>query len=600
MASENEDPFDGASPNASHLQEPDSYDDLLGVQGPIEALDLPMPELQGELDQPRPAIDSGSISDIIMENLIPQALSQTKDTDAEILPGFAKPDAIHAWHEAAKKDPPNGPLHSNSGHAIEVSDAKKDVVVKEEEDEEYRINWSRMPDDIISISDDSDYDDDILMMQPDGSSVAIKKEEDEMDFLWTKMGDRVIELDSDNEPSAASKLDLGKSFLGGPHLKGRRAPIDRSGAIRAQEAYLRAHRRNRGIPEPSANAVPPTHRVLDGLGLQGPKRSDLPVDDNESAWMHADYTPDEDTGKNFLALRKSYNAKAKKNHTTLADDIEFAKAEKAENLRLARLKAEYDDARGYSDDDISDDGLFLSPSPARTSHPKRRAADHPDPEDENPDVRGPKQRKLNSHRKKTQQELDQEQDMNMMAGLEGFLRKMTGKEGKESGKKGKGKSDGKAKAGEKSGPTRRKRKPNEAGYLNDSNSLLTSNIYEDADANLDREALPASGHTHKQKALAALVASVPLGTTEKDAVAEKNHIFKSTVTLGRGIKGACKADGGNDWKLAGMKSSLRHHQVQAAAFMKERETGCEEPLGGILVRHFLLVYLEEETLTPKI
>lgn len=603
MTSENHDPFDGASPNTSHLHEPDSYDDLLGVQVPIEALDLPMPEFQGELDQPTSAIDGESIRDITMENSIAEAIAHRKDTDTDTLRDSAaesckilvsksrsKPSIIPARHEAARNHLRDESSPSNdfiSDRVVELLDAEDNVFIKDEDDED-PFNWTGMPD-TISISDDDDdddgEDDDILILQPDGSSVPIKKEDDEVEFIWEKMGDHVIDLDSDSEPSVASKLNLGKSFLKGLDPKGRRPPIDRSGAMRAQEAYLRALRRKRGIAEPSMNVRSSPHLgVINGLGLQEPKRSDLPLDDDESAWMNADYTPDEDTGRNFRALKKSYNAKVKRDNNTLDDDIEFVKAEKAENLRLARLKAEYEDARGYSDDDKSDDGLFVSPSLAKSSCSKRRAADDPDPDDENPDPRSPKQRKPNSSHKRTQQELDQEQDMNMMTGIDGFLRKLKGKSHAkgENSVKGKGKYGEKAKAGKKSGPRRTKRKPNEAGYLNNSSSLLTSSVYEDADANLDREALPVSGHTHKQKALAALVASVPLGTTSKDAAAEKNHIKKSTVTLGRGVKGGCRADGFNNWKLAGMKSSLHHHQVQGAAFMKDRETGGEEPLGGIL------------------
>ena len=555
MVSENNDLFDGASPNAS-----DDYNYLLGIQVPIEDLDLPMPDFQEGFLPPVSALNSGAMPDIAIG--ISDTEAHSKDTVGEVLPDFARDD----------------------------------TTIKEEDNED-QFNWSSMPYDIIAISDDDNEDDDhenpdILMWQPDGSSVPIKKEDDEVKFIWEKMGDRVIDLDPDIETSAASKLNPGKSFLKGLDLKGIRPLIDRSAIRRAQEALLRARRRNLGIPEPST-----TSGVLNGPGLQWPKRPVLPVDDNESAWTKADFTPDEDTGRNFRALKKSYNAKVKNNSNTFEDDIEFARAEKSENLRRARLKAEYDYARGYSDDDNSGDDLFVSSAPAGTSQSKRGVA--PDSEDENSNSRSPKQRKPNSNRERTQQELEQESSINMMAGIEGLIHRLNRKsnaDGKKSGKKNKGKPGKKAKAGKKGVPKRTKRKPTEVGYLNNWNSLLTSSVFEDADANLGREALPVSGHTHKQKALAALVASVPLGTTtKKDAQAEKNHISRSTVTLGRGIKGTCKADGGTGWKLTGMKSSLHHHQCQGAAFMKERETGAEEPLGGILVGLFLLIMQRRKT-----
>lgn len=600
MDTESGDPYDGASPAVSPPPESDSYDDILGVQGPIEDFDFSMHDFEGDVDQllHTPPIANMVSWDVrnrdatlerqgpgsaIMELSNPDAIPMNMGPNAATDPGTIEP--VAQQHEdlfATKPDSPSAIMSRNPPSHVSESGASGKIVIKEENEED-PFEWTSMPE-VISISDDDDNgDDDIMILQPDGSSVPIKKEDDEVEFLWADMGNGVIDLDADAEPSASSKINLGKSFLKGLNPKARRSIIDRSAARRAQDAYLREHRRKHGIPETSANPG-----TLNGLGLQGPKRSDIAVDDSGSDWMNAGYIPDEDTGKKFRALKKSYNAKVKNESNTIEDDIEFAKAEKAENLRLARLKAEYDDARGYSDDDDSDNGLFVSPSPPRNSRSKRRIAEGPGPEDETLGSRGPKQRKPNSNGKRSQQDLEEEQEINMVAGIEDVLHRF-------SGKKDKGKSTGKAK---KSGSKRTKRKPGQAGYLNGSNGLLASNIYEDADANLHREALPVSGHTHKQKALAALVASVPLGMTEKDAVAEKNQIMKATVTLGRGLRGACKADGEDNWKLPGMKSSLRHHQVLASAWMKERETGGEEPLGGILVSLSSLCHPKDEKLIP--
>ena len=535
-------PFDGVTHSASLMQEPDSYDDLLGVQVPLEDTDQSMLDFEGNYAQSRHTP--------LIANMNKNAQSYNIDpAEVRALPPKKKATVI-------KKEPLDIPF--TSGIALNTIDDPIELSDTEDPNPFYKY-YTGISDNAVSVSQ-NDKDDDILVLQSDGSSVPIKKEDDEVKFLWEKMDDHVIDLDSDNEPSAAPRLNLGKSFLKGLDPKGRRPPIDQSAVMRAQEAYLRARRRNNGIPEPSVK-----RGELNGLGLQVQKRSELPVDDSDSAWMKADYTPDEDNGKAFRALKKSYNAKVKSDSNTMEDTIAFARAEKAERLRLAKLKAEYENARGYSDDDNSDDGLFVSPSSATTSRPKRRAVDDDDVGDENPE--SAKQRKRNSKGKRPQQGLDQEQETNMMAGIEEFIRKTYDKE-----------------RGKKDGPKRTKRKSKKTGYLSNSNTLLTSNVYEDANANRNQEALPASGHTNKQKALAALVASVPLGTTREDAIAQKNRILKATVVLGRNIRGSCKADGEtNEWILTGMKSSLRHHQVLGASFMKERETGGEEPLGGILV-----------------
>ena len=549
MDSETGEIFNSVAPGTT-VQDSDSYDDLLGVQVPLEDIDQSMPSFGGSYAQSRHTPPIANMSFYV------QSYS-TDPAEVQVLP--AKKKAI-----VVKKEPLDLPF--TSGKAMNTMDDPIELSDTEDPNPFYQY-YTGISDNAVFASQ-SDEDDDVLVLQPDGSSVPIKKEDDEVKFLWEKMDDHVIDLDSDNEPSTAPGLHLGKSFLRGLDPKGRRSAIDRSAAMRAQEAYLRARRRNHGIPEPSAQRGVPNE-----LGLHSQERSELPVDNSDSAWMSADYTPDEDNGKAFRALKKCYNAKVNLDSNTMKDDIEFTRAEKAERLRLARLKAEYQNARGYSDDDNSDDGLFVLPLSVTTSRPKRRAVDDPDVGDENTNPESAKQRKRNNKGKGAQQGLDQEQETNMMAGIEEFIRKTYDKErGKKSG------------GGKKDGPKRTKCKSKKTGYLNNANSLLTSNVYEDADANLNLEALPASGHNHKQKALAALVASVPLGTTQKDAITEKNRILNATVILGRNIRGCCTADGQtNEWRLTGMKSSLRHHQVLGASFMKERETGGEEPLGGILV-----------------
>lgn len=581
----NGDPFDGASPIASNSHEPENYDDLLGIQVPVEQMDLAIPDFDSEFAKSSytaPIADMGGPQDQISVTT-----DDPQGATMELCDTLAKPVVTNVNSVSRRKQKPctikmevlDEPL--TLGIPTNTIDDPIEISDTEDPDSIYKYG-NKMSDDTISILE-SDEDDDVPMLRRDRSPVPIKKEDDEVEFLWAKMDDRMIELDSDNEPSAASGLNVGKSFLKGLDSKARRPPIHRSAVMRVQEAYLRARRRNNGIPESSAK-----RGAVNSPEHQGPQLPKLPVNNNESAWMNDDNIPNEDNGKEFRALKKSYNAKVKAETNTVHDDIEFTKAEKAERLRLARLKAEYENARGYSDDDNSDDGLFVSPPLATTSRPKRRAFDDINAEDENPDSRSVKHRKPDSKGKKAHQGLDQEQEANMMAGLEEYLRKASGGKGKDKGTKDKG--------GRKDGPKKTRRKPNKAGHLNNLNSLLMSNVYEDADTNLNREPLPVSGLKNKQKALAALVASVPLGTTKKDAISEKNRILKATETLGRNLKGSCKADGDDHWKLPGLKSSLRHHQVLGAAFLVERETGGEEPLGGILVSPISLDYLKERIL----
>ena len=158
----------------------------------------------------------------------------------------------------------------------------------------------------------------------------------------------------------------------------------------------------------------------------------------------------------------------------------------------------------------------------------------------------------------------------------------------------------------------RKPNPYRAGYLNDLSSLLSHNVYSDANANLSKRKLAVTGATRKKDALAGLLAGID---NEDIALArqEKNHIDRSTRVLG--IR-KVRPDGKGQWKLKGnlsrshpirmdynnpigMISSLHHYQVQGAAWMvspialalqlhyieviqKERETGDIQPKGGLV------------------
>lgn len=194
-------------------------------------------------------------------------------------------------------------------------------------------------------------------------------------------------------------------------------------------------------------------------------------------------------------------------------------------------------------------------------------------------------------------EKEQEEAASMRVGIESFLRENEKKK-KASKKVSKKASEGRKRQkkslnpGKKSRPTRKpsakkdkktgtqKKKanaprPGHAGYLADYASLTSSNVYEDANRNLDRPDLAIVTHTNKEKALKAFLAGVPIddrGSTR----GEKTNILKATKILGN-----VRADGTGKWKVKGMKSSLLHHQIQGAAWMRERETQDVQPLGGL-------------------
>lgn len=199
-------------------------------------------------------------------------------------------------------------------------------------------------------------------------------------------------------------------------------------------------------------------------------------------------------------------------------------------------------------------------------------------------------------KKKRAKELEKELQDSMLAGIEMEMAKDKKKAGRKAraskkdsvngksnnGKSRKGRLGSKSKVntikGKKSkGKPKKKARPTHVGYLNNLDSLFTSNIYDDANANLDRPPLRVSTSLVKEQALKSLLAGVPLDDL-KTARAQKQHIIRATRTLGAR---KVKADGKGGWKFKGMASSLYNHQVQGAAWMRERETGDLEPLGGL-------------------
>ncbi|OCT44627.1 DNA repair helicase rad5,16 [Cladophialophora carrionii] len=91
--------------------------------------------------------------------------------------------------------------------------------------------------------------------------------------------------------------------------------------------------------------------------------------------------------------------------------------------------------------------------------------------------------------------------------------------------------------------------------------------------------MPTFTATNKVKALQELIASIPsadrgLATNDRAAIIEATVKFRG--------RGAVRSDGHGGWVLKGMASSLYHHQLLGAAFLRERENGESKPKGGMV------------------
>ena len=168
-------------------------------------------------------------------------------------------------------------------------------------------------------------------------------------------------------------------------------------------------------------------------------------------------------------------------------------------------------------------------------------------------------------------ELKAEEHQNMMAGIEKIIYDAIKKESKEEQRASKGtKKLGNSKASKgssalsakgtskitkkaKSRAKISKPNPSKPGYLNNLGSLMSNNVYDDANANLRKAKLITSSEKDKRKAMSEIIASVPLEDIHSSR-REKNHIIKATVTLG---KRKVTAVGDNKWKFKGKCILLR-------------------------------------------
>ncbi|KAL9102689.1 MAG: hypothetical protein Q9163_002180 [Psora crenata] len=462
-----------------------------------------------------------------------------------------------------------------SSQVIEISDDENDsAAVKLEPEETPPFQWIEMASSTISISDAEEE----CISDKNGikSSTAIEGQPD-VQFLWSNMKDDCIDL----EEIPPAKQIMGKSVLD-PTLKTSaiRVPMDKAKMaicqrMLAEKALGRPlHTQRFGFPQ-----TPPTvHEQVDVL-------PDNHSNDDDDSWMTREYKGDEVAAAEFRDLKEAYEAKKAADENTLEDGLEFARAQRIEATRIKRLRIEYERNVGVQngEDSSSENELFLTTSHTRKCKRAPTTVDV-DASDEGILPTTTKRRKHNSANQKGKaKDIEEELEVNMLAGIEHYLRRLQSKD-KDAEDNNAGydsatppsKNIKKGRGPLKKASVRKSKSRKQPGYLTDIRSLLTSNVFDDATNNRATNAKTLHMEKDKDKFLSALVAGLPNNDSRRS---EKNHIKECTVKLGRyRVK---PAGNGEDWAVKGMKSALRHHQVQGAAFMKDRENGLEEPYGGI-------------------
>ena len=603
MISKSSDPFDGGSP-AIEADDDSNFGDLVTTPHKNDTRDVQMIDLQREMKSGCSSSNDTNPKDIkieetdtdflwkaIQEHCIDLTDSEDNSDEENALEqyipkprnnarNYGQVTDIQIKEEFGESEPMFA--HFTQGEIIDLSDSEE--LSKLQAEVLYR-HGVTLADGTIMLSDGEDEEEIIILNDDGSSSVTVKKENPDVEFLGANKG--VIDFsDTSNEGTTRALLRKnGKPYLRTANPRVLRTPEDVEKLRKLQQMY-----REKALGKAAACGASKMFNVPNAVG----------VIQDKDAWMRGTYTPEEDTAGDFAKSKRVYKAKVKARKNTLEEDINFQRAEKEEKARLKRIELAYVRDRGShsSDDDEaeeSDDGLFVPQYPRKNGPTKRGAAAARDNDNDSENGAapkgkpGPRKRRSKDTSKRTAAELKKELADNMMAGLEFELAKTdksesgSGKAPRKGSQANKGsrpsndaqESMGNSK-GKKGGKASRPR-PTQAGYMNDSASLVTSNVYEDANANIGKASMPIMTDTRKRQAMASMISSIPVENKAK-AASEKAHILRMTTVLGS-CKASTRAVG---WDLKGMTSTLHHHQVQGAGTMKEREIGENEPKGGLL------------------
>ena len=641
MHSETGDPFDEASPSISLMQEPDTFDDLLGVQVPAEDFDLSMPDFEVEytqspyrtpvanmispqdqntdttddrkglgptmmepcnLDANPAGIKASSTNFFETTTTVPQEGEDITTTEpsgiSTIVNGaLSSQHAGHGIVQASRLKQKalrikNEALDTPFTLGIEMNTNEEPIEISDTEDPDsiYK-HGTKMSDGVIVLSDGEDLEE-IIIFDDGSSSVAVKKENPDVELLGATRG--LVEVADcgfeNDEPSTATLPKLGKSFLRTPNPRVKRTLAEITRMEQIQGLYAeRARGRNLGLRTGKALATP---KVLQSPAPDSPSHST----NDEYAWMNEVVAVNDSPATGFSELKKAYKAKRKARRNTLEEDVQFKKAQIEENQRLKRLAQEAADTDSDDEAEESDDGLFL---PQESSlHSKRPFSnimgiiDSDDDDDDDdgavpaksPFAKRSKPSRTDLSTKKSRAKaLRKELRYNMLAGIEASILKDQKRDEDAAAKAADAKSgyNGSQQAlrkARKAKPPDLSAKRTKTGRMNNIASLTTSNIYADSNANLDRQALPVITEKKKKDFLSSLIANIPL-EDQKQAKSDKTDILKASTLLG---PRKVFPDGQGSWTFKGMRTSLFHYQVQGAGYMRSREAGEKGPYGGIL------------------
>ncbi|KAL8848420.1 MAG: hypothetical protein Q9221_006555 [Calogaya cf. arnoldii] len=433
-------------------------------------------------------------------------------------------------------------------------------------------------------------------------SPRIKIEIMDDDFDWSPMGNQIIDLTeadnemidsaSDSQPSI-SNADLANANLANADLrntdlrnadlensvlvsKTRTAPLPREGMIEAQRRLI-----ERALKRP----VPTGASSIFGGGMT--LRSQPFTSINEDA----------EAASSFKLAKETYLRKKHLGEITFQDEVMWGKAKVKERRRLQHTEKGVSLSQGIdvSGDEAaeSDNELFVSQGLSR----KRGHAEIIDDSDDDAgqangtsaprdvvDILGSEGEAVHRMKKKAPSKRKaasgraRDVDDARMAGIEEWLHDENRKarKGQSKPRKKRTRKDTKGKSAGGKRP-----RTGALGNVLNAASIRSSDVFDEANENLNAAPAPRVFSARKDRALKDLLIDIPLENL-KDARNESQDILESTKVLGK--HGLCRLanEGTSNWFLKGMATTLYSYQVQGAAWMKLRETGDVAPYGGIL------------------
>ncbi|KAL8735482.1 MAG: hypothetical protein Q9181_002789 [Wetmoreana brouardii] len=403
-------------------------------------------------------------------------------------------------------------------------------------------------------------------------------------------------------PPLDESISLGHSFLHTPANKVKKTP--------EQIAQLKAKQRMLFTRLQPQREAPNTNSIFGGPAEASSSRS---AEDGSSTRMDLDFDSDEEAAKQFKKVERAFRRKERLGTNTFEDEVFWGKVQAAERARVKRVEAEASFVGKFdsSSDEAaeSEDELFITQGNPTSSphHDHTETTENGDDfsavnngaaslsqqdaggngeEDDVVDLIGtdaiPSKRQLAAARK-------QESDNCKQAGIEAFELKEKRKAGRKPNSRKRKAPDGnghtrvkKVKTGKTKGKGKEKampKQPKTKRRTSQHNSLFSSNVFEEANNNLGASPAPKYSGKRKDEALKAMLINVPLENL-KQARSESKSILECTKILGP--RGRCYHAKDGRFGLKGMTTTLYNYQVQGAAFMKSRELGEAEPLGGML------------------